>query len=435
MARTFSRSQTQGSAAHKTIIKPVGNKEFDADMVVYLDENDEWSASDYINDLARTFRENGTYADKVRRKTRCVTIDYKGDFHLDVVPITTRESFILGPTTYRVCNRDDDDFELSDGEGFKTWWLGQDRITTNHNLTKVTRLFKYLRDTKTTFSCKSILLTTLLGNQVEEDEAYTDVPTTLKLVISNLDDYLQANPTMPDIRNPALGQESFTRNWTEAQYLNFRKFIHKYREWVDDAYDEPNKSESIRKWRRIFGDGFAKDEVLTESKSVSVAKSLSELANSDDEVSLVRRLGRSILARFPKVLPHVEKPRIPEYNLQTVNVRAWRKTSKDGARSGGYSSGDIVLAGTWIEFQAVTSMGLPFPSDEYRVSWQIVNTGDAAQRSNQLRGEIAQSDTHGFRTEHTEYHGIHYVQAILVRKRNEAIVGRSEQFFVVVDAG
>ena len=31
-------------------------------------------------------KQNENYADKLRLKTRCVTVDYAGDFHLDVVP-------------------------------------------------------------------------------------------------------------------------------------------------------------------------------------------------------------------------------------------------------------------------------------------------------------------------------------------------------------
>ena len=33
-----------------------------------------------------TLKQNENYADKLRLKTRCVTVDYAGDFHLDVVP-------------------------------------------------------------------------------------------------------------------------------------------------------------------------------------------------------------------------------------------------------------------------------------------------------------------------------------------------------------
>ena len=65
------------------------------------------------------------------------------------------------------------------------------------------RLVKYLRDSKGTFSIKSVILTTLLGGHVNEAHLlgdlnyYADMPTTLLHVITELDAYLQANPVMP----------------------------------------------------------------------------------------------------------------------------------------------------------------------------------------------------------------------------------------------
>ena len=52
-------------------------------------------------------------------------------------------------------------------------------------------------------------------------------------------------------------------------YKNFQENIHTYREWIDDAYDEQDRDESIAKWRRVFGHDFAKSVVLEEAKSVT----------------------------------------------------------------------------------------------------------------------------------------------------------------------
>lgn len=433
------RFSTQGSYAHKTIIKPVSSKkEFDADMVMFVDEHKAWGACDYIEELFEVFCESGTYKDKVSRKSRCVTLNYSGDFHLDVVPITVREPLLFGVNTYRVCNRPNNEFELSDGDGFKKWWLSQDRITTNHRLTKVARLMKYLRDTKSTFSCKSILLTTLIGEQVEDQllfSPYSDVPSTLLSVISCLDDYLQANVTMPEIVNPALSDESFTRNWTEDQYTNFRYVIHRYRGWIEEAYHEESRNESIRKWRRVFGDAFAKDVVLEEASNSAVAKALLAENNSQDPISMLRLYGAKILAKFPHSLPHMNVHELPESTIQSVRVVAKRKDQQVGCESGTFSSGSILPPNISIEFQAVTQTGTPFPKKDYRVEWLVTNTGDHAQNLGGLRGEYERSQTHGFRAESTQYHGIHFVEAVVINLRKNRIVGRSDRFFVVVDNG
>jgi hypothetical protein len=102
----------QGSWAHGTIIKPAGSKGFDADLLVLVDPVAGWSAKDYIENLYTAFRDNGIYKEKLQRKTRCVTIIYAGDFHLDVVPcVVNRDGIIRN----EVCNRTDDVFEPTDG--------------------------------------------------------------------------------------------------------------------------------------------------------------------------------------------------------------------------------------------------------------------------------------------------------------------------------
>jgi hypothetical protein len=69
----------QGSWAHKTIIKPVDQGEFDADLIVFVQPVDGWNAADYINKLDDELQANGTYKDKVKRWSHCVTVTYAND--------------------------------------------------------------------------------------------------------------------------------------------------------------------------------------------------------------------------------------------------------------------------------------------------------------------------------------------------------------------
>ena len=95
---------------------------------------------------------------------------------------------------------------------------------------------------------------------------------------------------------------------TEEQYTNFREKIHTYREWIDDAYNEKDRSESIAKWRRVFGEEFAKGVAIEEGKSVSkaivanVRIALDEARQfSGDLVDAIKRFGARVLpANFDK---------------------------------------------------------------------------------------------------------------------------------------
>lgn len=319
--RSFS---AQGSWAHKTIIRPLPKKGFDADLVMYVRPNDAWSADDYVEDLYRVFRNHGTYKDKVEPNTRCTVIDYAGDFSLDVVPVVIRERFLVD-LSFDVCNSLTDRYEPTAPQAYTDWLAGKNRAVGGNQLRKVTRLVKYLRDIKGTFTVKSILLTTLLGNQSNVFDSlsgdFPDTPTALKKIFGRLNAWLQTRPVMPSVTNPVLETENFNRHWNQAKYENFREKVNQYREWIDDAYGEPDRDVSIQKWRRVFGEDFAKGEVV-EKAATAVALVLRETA-STDMVSAVSRLGPGILNRISPRLPHVEAPPWKAaQNTLTVVVRA-----------------------------------------------------------------------------------------------------------------
>ena len=172
-----------------------------------------------------------------------------GDFEIDVVPCVVNRP---GATSrFEVCNRVENQFEATDGEAYTAWLSQRNDWTGNDKLREITRLLKYLRDIKTTFSCKSILLTTLLGGLITQADVYqaanfADLPTALKTLVGRLDDYLQARPQLHDINNPILPQESFNRHWDQDKYATFREMIHKYREWIDEAFTRPTVQKASR---------------------------------------------------------------------------------------------------------------------------------------------------------------------------------------------
>jgi hypothetical protein len=434
-AAIFQNFAPQGSWAHQTIIRPVNDKEFDADLVAYVLPVDGWSPSDYVLQLRNVFRDSDRYRDKTGMKTRCVTINYAGDFHLDVVPVVVVAHFPNNASKYFVCNRTADDFEETDGNGYAEWWRTQDALT-GGQLKRVTRLLKYLRDGKETFSVKSVLLTTLVGERTTEfapylPGAFADVPTALKTVTAHLDDWLQERKYLPEIENPVLPGESFTRKWTQDQYENFRDRICQYREWIDDAYNEQERDESIRKWRRVFGDAFAKGETV--DRATTLMASLAErFQRGQDLVAVVVARGRGVLEHMPRTLPHVEPSpyRLGDHQIR-VRLFAHEKRTRGGARERELESGDLIAPRSGIEFQAVQHNGLQFPQD-YEIRWQVVNTDKAAAAENCLRGDFYRSDTHGYRYEPTKYRGVHWVQAFLVNKRTGLLDGVSERFFVVI---
>ena len=249
----FRRSERQGSYALGTTIRPVKDTdEYDVDRLVYVEYDSSKGPKDYIDDVYRCLKANGNYSDKVQKNTRCVTVNYAGEFKIDVVPCITYNG------NHLICNRKTNEYEVTDGTGFRDWFNEKNRIT-NGNLKLVTRLLKYLRDHKNTFTAPSVLLTTLIGNTVHDWEGDTDfktLPDALLTVISRIDDFLRSHPTMPEIRNPALPSETFTRHWDQAKYSHFRDMVSSYARRIKEAYSDEDEQSSVRKWRDLFGDGF-----------------------------------------------------------------------------------------------------------------------------------------------------------------------------------
>ena len=246
--------ERQGSYALRTIIKPVqAEQEYDADILLFMTYDYSKTPKEYIDELRHCLRRDKVYDQKAKRKTRCVTLEYEGDFHLDIVPCVEKPN----GRTY-ICNYSTDEFEEADGTGYRDWLNEKTRITSG-NLKRVTRLLKFLRDHKRTFTAKSILMTTLIGETVlgEYDaKNFNSIALALKTVANRINEFLQENPTMPTIANPMLPSEDFNRHWDEEKYQNFRKTFNRYNDWINDAVAATEHDESVKKWRKIFAEQF-----------------------------------------------------------------------------------------------------------------------------------------------------------------------------------
>lgn len=425
-----------GSWAHGTIIKPISGKEFDADLLVFVEPVDGWEAKDYVNKLGAVFDGHNTYKDKVHRYSHCVTIEYAGERRIDVAPCVKGR---LRQDSYEVCNRTVNEFELTSPLAYTNWVIERNAVAGGNDLKKVTRLLKYLRDIKSDFTCPSFLFTTLVGSRIDDadkgTDAFADTPTCLKTVVGRLDDWLQQNPSAPEIRNPVLCSEIQSRVWDQAQYSNFRDKINLYRGWIDDAYNEADRDESIGKWQRVFEDRFAAGEAREAARiSESVANaSLVTAVPSRDLVDLVKVGGREALPARITRLPYVHRPKWRIASEQyTVRVSAELFMSRQGACIRRVTSLEPVPSGRVIRFTATGSVGVPF-SGEFDVEWRVTNTGKAAYDAGALRGGFYRSSSGASRIEDLLYRGVHFVEAFLVRKRDNRLCGTSEPFYVVIE--
>lgn len=403
----FVSLKPQGSFRQETIIKPVNpDDDFDVDLLFEMKAVSEWQPEDYLNRLSAEFKKIDTYKNKVdtRSKTRCITIDYDIDFHIDIVPA------ISLPSGEMIMNKKTNSYEITDGDGYAQWFEKQNKIT-NGNLKRVVRLMKYIRDSKKDFEIKSILLTTLIGHQVLSidipDRDYRDTSTSFITLIKKLDSFLQLNPTMPVISNPVLQSENFNRRWDQNKYEKFRNKINECAKLITDIY----QTKDISRWQKIFGDKFG-TEVKNESPS-RTENPINDIALGDyshkKELSEEGITDRGIYPYKVNIRAHLyfKGPKDKEINRRPKGTVAPNS-----------------LIPVWHEIDYIAETNAPYP---YRVYWQVVNTGGHAKREGGLRGEIFNWPLK--RTEHTLYTGKHWIECFIVSEDNVCIA-RSGPFYV-----
>lgn len=389
----------QGSFAQRTIIKPVGNREYDADVLLALKEHPEWTPAQYTAELKKAFEASSRYKGMAHKRTRCVYIDYADEFHVDVVPYVESRA--------QITNNKTDDWETTDPQGFTAWMEGKSRIVGGGRLQAVLRLLKYLRDSKTTFSIKSVLLTILIGERIQaanttfDTKYYGDLPTALLHILEDLDTYLQAQPSLPAIYDPAGTGQDYSDRWDQDGYANFRTQIHYYTGKVREAYDATDKATSLAAWQAVFGTGFTAPPPVTESKAAltKAAPSAPAEAFIDRTLGLPARLTGQV-----RLVGRVRPAGVQRaYNLP--------------------SRGDRVGKNRGIDFR-LEDCTVPAPYDVY---WKVKNTGQEALDAGEPRGEIERGDS--TRYEHTSYVGSHYVEVYIVK--NGVCVAQDRQPVII----
>jgi len=255
----------QGSWAHRLIIKPHPDGEYDADFMLEMIEVEGWEPKTYINEVYSALHRHSTYSkQKHGRKCRCVYLRYAPvngvGCHLDIVPHVT-----LSDGRRVIVNRDSNEWEplygSTEPQGFSDWARRRSDLT-DGQFRGVGRLMKYLRDQRGSFDgVRSVILTTLLGLQVDEWKAadpqrYRNLPAALLNIVEDLDQWLQARPFKPFLENPSGDGTDFDHRWSEETYRNFRDRLHSIAAEMRAAYDEDDPEKSVAAWQKLFGDKF-----------------------------------------------------------------------------------------------------------------------------------------------------------------------------------
>lgn len=379
----------QGSFAHKTIIRPYTGNDFDADVLLPMEEDPDWEPKKYTIELQKALEASKRYEGKTTLGKRCVTIDYADDFHIDVVPFVTRPD----GSTY-ITHRIDNEWIRQDPVALTEWIEESSRVTNGH-LIRVIRLVKYLRD-RSSLNVASVVLTAMLTERVHSfagiDE-YQNVATTLVSLVEDLNDYIGSRSSAPWV-DDRIGQNLADR-LSPTGFLNLKSQIKTWARKMRTALDAPAE-ESVEKWRDLFGERFG--------ASTTSAMALAASAGPVETYEKREAPGEQDLERDHHIPVRLD----PDARFRLVGrMSATRRGT--GRHRPMRATGNHVPIGRSLSFTIEGCTVAP----PYDVYWKVRNAGVEAVRRKNLRGEIVRGGEKI--TEHSSWPGNHWVQAWVVK--------------------
>ena len=280
----------QGSIAIGTTVKPIGQDEYDLDFVC---EKEDVNPFDLFTLIKKHLKGNGHYSSLVEEKKRCVRLNYKENFHLDILPACSNKES-LSQTGILIPDKELRSLLPSDPKGYASWfWKKSTQVyrmdkeiealpqyqqaRQKDHLQCIVQLMKRHRDiffkSQPEDSPASIIITTLCGNY------YINQGSILDDMISIVGT-VKGNPTTK-VYNPVDSQELLSEKWAEDPMLHSS-----FTRWIDSLYTDLELLKATKnieeKLKKMFGEKIVtpildelrgRDLIHTKRKTLSVTSS------------------------------------------------------------------------------------------------------------------------------------------------------------------
>lgn len=286
----------QGSLRLGTTVKPLNRHEYDLDIVCEFKELDWKTVNDplvLLEAIKTRLSEHGIYKTMLEPKNRCIRVNYKSNFHLDILPACP--DYDLGNNCLKVpdrkaANSNEIGWKESNPLGYAEWFesrthlvLTRDSVEPfvpqiaieNHPiLKKVVQLIKRRRDivfaNKIDQAPISIVLTTLAATHYRSQSSlFYTIKYILDGIVNSLFAAFMKNQRII-VLNPANNQENLSERWDKDE-----KLYHKFVEWVIKFQEEWKELETkkdielVNYLKYLFGEQPVKEIILDRAKEVS----------------------------------------------------------------------------------------------------------------------------------------------------------------------
>jgi hypothetical protein len=298
----------QGSTAIGTTVKPKRHDEFDLDFVFQVDG---WrdSAMGLSGAVYDRLRANGAYSQKLQQMRRCVRIDYRGEFHLDIVPAVLIAQ--PSPTSIYITDTATGLWSPSNPKAYAQWFLKQARtrllkaerkieplprplsVEGKEVLVLAVQLMKRRRDELFAMQVnedsipRSIVLTTLAAMYYQYEASAAEAVRNICMRVQTA--IIAAQPRRIDVPNPTDSNENFAESFNKAPdaYTNLQGFVRTLRRDMDELLVPGLGIDAItKKLTQMFGDKPAGRAIEMFTERISKARNSGTLRSTSAGLSL-----------------------------------------------------------------------------------------------------------------------------------------------------
>lgn len=451
----------QGSFALGTVIKPIGDDDYDVDAVCQLKLSERQTTQKGLkNAVGARLKQHKAYVGMLEPEgRRCWTLKYadESQFHLDILPcIPDDYQWLLALgipediAKHAICITDketwdtDPQWPRSNPKGYLTWFKSRMRVRFDEArsriamekkaeveqvpeyevrtpLQRAVQILKRHRDLKYNGDDDkpiSIIITTLAAHAYNNEADLFDA---LRNMLPKMRSAIELRGTVYWVANPVNPKENFADKWEKTPRKRQLFF-----EWItslDVLYQELLNADSMTKVGSILNESFGERETSSVMrKFASESRGSATPGPTNNSLARLVPSASNSVSRF--AVPHRQPPRWPVRRTpHQVSIRGYAE-KRDGFRPFHYeyrNDGEALPKEATLKFHASTDVPRP-----YDVFWQVVNTGEEARIFNNLRGDFYADGL--IRTESSYYSGMHWVECFIVK--DGACVARSGEFVV-----
>ncbi len=286
----------QGSKRIGTTVRPINKEDFDLDTVLHIYDAYYYHSPEQIyNALVKALEKDSYYKSIMEKKNRCVRLNYKSDFHMDILPACMPDEF--DRKNIRIPEKALKSWSAGNPKGFAERFLNiansvempilrkysqvlveakvetealPDELYLKTPLQRAVQLLKRYRDIyfqNKDYPISSIVITTLAADLYQGEASIFDTIDNVTRKIKN--NYLQAiqGGYRFKVVNPVNNEEDFTDSWNDAHYQSFYNFITDfYNKWqrVKVSFETANED-----YISLFGEGIYKKSLSEQIRTFS----------------------------------------------------------------------------------------------------------------------------------------------------------------------